>query len=168
MSRARVASSLPLSPLPITFCSVFVPSEDLWCITFVNLTVLPLGVGADFEGFHPNSYLSFLVLCSSPISSTRYAAHRLLLDLPHAPCDVLLRCFSDQLAISFAPFVNWFRAYLASPPRRASFVPYRCWSLAFAQSATLLCRLSFQWYFLYTVFQLSFIYLFCFISCYCL
>ena len=58
-------------------------------LLFVDLTVLPLGVGANFGGFHPNSPLDFLVLCSSLISSVCYAAHRLLLDLPRAPCDVL-------------------------------------------------------------------------------
>ena len=116
------------SLLPLPFCSVFVHDGDIWCVAFVDLTILPLSVGVDFEGFHPNSPPSFLVLCSSLISFTHYAAHRLLLDLPRAPCDVLQRPCSNGFSASWQsalpPSVHWFRAYLASPLCRASFVPY--------------------------------------------
>jgi hypothetical protein len=120
---------------PLSFCSVFVPGGDLWCVAFVNLTVLLLGMGGDFGGFHPNFPPGFLVSCSSPIFSTRYAAHHLLLNLPRAP-------YHDGFPASWRsasqPSIHWFRAYLASPPCRASFVPYRCRSPMCAQSAFLL------------------------------
>ena len=88
------------SPPPFPFCSIFAPGRDLWCVAFVDLTILPLGMGADFEGFHPNSPPDCLVLCSSPISSTRYATHRLLLDLlvPFAMCSNTPATMVFQLA----------------------------------------------------------------------
>jgi hypothetical protein len=63
-------------------------------------------MGVDFGGFHQNSPPGFLALCSSSISSTRYAAHRLLLDLPRAPYDVFQHPCRDGFS------ANW---RLASP-----------------------------------------------------
>jgi hypothetical protein len=88
------------SPPPLPFCSVFVPGDNLWCVAFVDLAVLSLSLGSNFGGFHPNSPPSFLILCSSPISYARYATHRLLLDLSHAPCDVLQHPYSDGFPAS--------------------------------------------------------------------
>jgi hypothetical protein len=155
-----------LSPSPLPLCFVFVPGGDLWlffspflfcffvvcwCDVFVDLIVLPLGVGADFGGFHQNSPLGFLVLCFSLISSTRFVVHRLLLDLPRAPCDVLQCPYRDGFPASWRsalqPSVHWFRASLVSPLRHASFVSYRCWFSVCAQSATSLCWLSFVLFF---------------------
>jgi hypothetical protein len=108
------------SPLPLAFCSIFVPGGDLWCVAFIDLIVLPLGMSADFGGFHPNSPPGFLfcVLRRFPLPTMPPTVCCWIFLVPpamcsNAPCH---NGFSASWRLASPPFDHWVRAYLASPP----------------------------------------------------